>query len=528
MELSRREFLKTAAAGAAVMAASGIVGPVLAAEAESSAAIGLKNPEWLEESTVIAEPITAWDAEETYDVVVVGAGTAGVPAALSAFEEGASVCVLQKVDCAVSQGNTCSGIDLDVSDDPAIMHYVEVTNKNCNYRGNTAMIRKYFYESGEAVKWYYEQGLAAGLDSMTLTSSPTAYEGLGVVARISVRAGTKPVDTGTAMRAIANMAEEKGVVFHYYTPAVQLVKEEGRVIAVIGERDDGTYIRVNANKGVILATGDYQNNPVMVEDLLPDIMRLDKKQAFKTGDGHLLGILAGGVMEPVGHTKMCHDFDSGPMFDEPFLNVDDNGERFMNEHMEMSLIANVLRTHYHPGWYSQIFDDAYIEKMAAYGGRGTSKENLETYIPGFVENPVGVRKELIDTHRYDTLDELAEALGIPAENLKATVARYNELCDEGFDEDFGKEPKYMQKIDTPPYWGIHKHLRVSAITSGIMSSLDGEVLDESGAPIPGLFVAGNVAGQFYGSTDYPLHMPGMSIGRCVTAGRVLGKYVAKL
>lgn len=266
----------------------------------------------------------------------------------------------------------------------------------------------------------------------------------------------------------------------------------------------------------------------MVAKYCPDLSVFDKKQIQKTGDGHLMGVLAGGAIEPVGHTKMVHDSDSGPMHLEPFFAVNENGERFMNEEILFENKNGILRNQPRPGWFSTIFDSNYFDQCKAWGGNPADLDTLTKFIPGAVENPKGVYTYLIDTHKADTLEELAEMLGIPADALVASVERYNEICAQGFDPDFGKKAKHLAPIDTPPFYGIHKHFRVSAICSGIMSNENGEVLDTEGNVIPGLFAAGNVAGQFYGGTDYPMHSKGMSLGRCYTFGRLTGKYVANL
>ena len=130
---------------------------------------------------------------------------------------------------------------------------------------------------------------------------------------------------------LAEFAASKGVEFFYSTPGVQLIKDDsGRVTGVVG-KDGNKFIKFNATKGVILSTGDYQNNQSLVERYCPDVKEFDRKQNNKTGDGILMSMAAGAGLVPVGHAHMMHDFDSGPMFNEPFLMVNENGERFMNE-----------------------------------------------------------------------------------------------------------------------------------------------------------------------------------------------------
>ena len=149
---------------------------------------------------------------------------------------------------------------------------------------------------------------------------------------------------------------------------------------------------------------------------------------------------------------------------------------------------------------------------------------MTKYIPGAVENPEGVFTNLLDTYKADTLDELAELLDIPADALKASVERYNELCDQGADVDFGKNMKYMHKIEKAPFWGIRKHIRVSSIDSGVNTNANGQALDADGNVIEGLYCVGNLGGTFYGGADYPFHQTGLSLGRCYTFGMIAAKH----
>ena len=278
----------------------------------------------------------------------------------------------------------------------------------------------------------------------------------------------------------------------------------------------------------------------MVERRCPDIKDFDKKQFGKTGDGHVMAISAGAKMEPLGHTKMMHDFDSALMWEEPFLYVNMEGERFTNEYTGFVYMGNLLK--YQPaykgsmldpehresgskGWYCTIYDSDYVnwDKDSFVSGM-VPPAVMEKFIPGAVENPQGVFKNLIDLHRCDTLEELAKELDIPADKLKASVERYNELCEKGCDTDFGKPAKYLHKIAKPPFWGARKHIRVSAEVSGVITNENAQALDADGKPIPGLYCAGNLGGPFYGGADYPFHQTGLSLGRCYTFGMIAAKH----
>lgn len=537
MELNRRDFLKGALAmGAAGAAGAGLAGcaPSGGENPKTAETGGIEYPAGLqasdfEDSPVEIEPITEFSEEKTYDVVVVGAGTGGVPAALSALEEGATVAVLQKESKPISQGGTCSGVLLDESDEQGVMNYIQGFLEDCGWRADRGLAETYAKYSGEAIRWMQVRTAEAGFPPyMVRPTAVTEYEDGSKCSRRSIMFGPKPYNNGTMIEHLADMAAERGVEFFYSTPGVQLVTDEsGAVTGVIG-KSGNDYIKFNATKGVILSTGDYQNNQSLVERYCPDVKDFDRKQTNKTGDGILMAMAIGGGFVPVGHSHMMHDFDSGPMFDEPFLTVNENGERFMNEDCIFEEINCVLRNQPKPGWYSQIFDDDYIAQVTEWGGKPTEKEKMQNYMPDVEmdrspESGANVIEGLIDTYCCDTLDELAGKLGIPADALKKSVERYNELCDAGFDADFGKQAKYLKKIEKAPYWGIHKHVRVSALCAGATVNENYQATrGVGGEVIPNLWVTGFSAGQLCGAPDWSMYQGGMSAGHCIMTGRICG------
>ena len=229
---------------------------------------------------------------------------------------------------------------------------------------------------------------------------------------------------------------------------------------------------------------------------------------------------------------MLHDFDGGPgsMADMPFLAVKNDGTRFCDETLGMSLMNNFLRSEADQGDYNQIFDSNYMTAAAEWPGKLFDPEAIKVYMPEEDGEKTGVFKDQIATFKADTLEELAEKLGITdTAAFVESVKRYNECVAAGKDLDFGKEAKWLTAIDTPPFYGIHRHVRVSAVVSGVNVGPNMEVLAvETNEPIPGLFAIGNTAGNFYGGVDYSMYMPGLSLGRAHTQGYVTGKYVASL
>lgn len=513
----------------------------------------------------------------TYDIVVVGAGASGVPAAGFAAELGARTALLQKGSGVISQGNCGSAIIRSRSTEAGIARWIHHTNSLCDWRADTKLLRAYADNSEEAMMWVLnrsgltketEYGDGSKVDSNT-DSAKLLNDGGKICAFRCTSGdftgvwndrgntydygdehcyffapwiGPKPLNVGNALRtAVDRVREETGRLDVYYsTPAVQLITDGGRVTGVIAKSADG-YIRFEA-KDVILATGDYTNNAAMVRHWCPDIADFDKKQFGKTGDGHLLAMSAGAVMEPQGHTKMMHDFDSALMFEEPFLYLNMNGERFTNEYTGFVYMGNVLRGQPSykgsmldadhksgsKGWYCTIYDSDYVnwDKDSFVDGM-VPPFVMEKFIPGAVEEPQGVFKNLIDLHRCDTLEELAKELDIPYENMKCSVDRYNELCEKGCDTDFGKPSKYMHKIEKAPFWGARKHIRVSAEVSGVLTNEHGQGLDAGGNVIDGLYCVGNLGGGFYGGADYPFHQTGLSLGKCYTFGMIAAKHAVK-
>lgn len=537
--LSRRSFLGRAAGGAAAAGLFGLGAPALAAgEPGAKAEAFARSTDGGATLTFLPKPKPIRDREiaETlmFDVVVVGAGASGVPAALSAAENGAKVAVVQKAPFALSQGNTGSGVDLAASDKAGVEALVARLISDSNHRCDPKLVRQWAYHSGEAVRWVIDRAKRGGA-TVVDQGSPVQRAILKVngysMGYVTSFFGPKPYTTGDGMRALAKTAEQAGVKFFFQMPAVQLVQNRsGEVQGVIARGEDGKYRKFLAKKGVILATGDYQNNKAMSDYFVPDVKHLGRKQLDKTGDGFAMAYWAGGVFEPIGHTKMLHDFDAGPasMCDMPFLAVDRKGRRFVNETVEMSLLNNYLKDAENAGHYSQVFDADYMTQAATWPGKLVPPEGLKNYMPDEPGPKKGVFESQVNTHKADTLEELARKIEVDPATLVATVKRYNEVVASGKDSDFGKPAQYLAPVLKAPFFGIHRRVRVSAICSGMLVNENHQALNSDGKPIKGLYLIGNLGGGFYGGVDYPLTVFGLSLGRCYTFGYLTGRHVARL
>ena len=145
-------------------------------------------------------------------------------------------------------------------------------------------------------------------------------------------------------------------------------------------------------------------------------------------------------------------------------------------------------------------------------------EVQDKMLPGLIKNGY--------VQKADSIEELAKKLGLPAEQLKKTVKRYNELAYKGVDTDFGKEKHRLSPLDKPPFYGAKNSGWLLCTLDGIVVDKNLNACDENGDPIPGLYVIGNDSGSYF-ANEYPNLATGMACGRTVTFGRVIGRKLAK-
>ena len=168
--------------------------------------------------------------------------------------------------------------------------------------------------------------------------------------------------------------------------------------------------------------------------------------------------------------------------------------------------------------YASIFDDNWREDVQVFHTIGCSAgtrngiERADQMYMGQIEKG--------NAFEADTLEELADKLGFDGEakeTFLATVARYNELAEKGEDEDFGKLPYHLSKIEKAPFRGFWMGACLLTTEQGILINEKAQAIDENREPIPGLFVTGDCSGGFF-VNNYPCLMAGIAMGRTMTFG----------
>jgi succinate dehydrogenase/fumarate reductase flavoprotein subunit len=546
-------------------------------EVDSSDWLG--SPPGITESMLTASPKTA-------DVVVVGAGISGLSAARAAAEAGADVIVIEKRNDIFIRG-LCFGalnssyqksIGYELTD-PQLMEAALELHKLSGNRANLALWVKWAFESGAAFDWFAGAFTEQGSGYTPVTDFPllgaqkgaTAADGTGAFSGAGTNdrgyylqyyplVGTNITGVSTemrgwphyatshnfqtatgmdgnwplALRAQKNAAEKNGAQFVFDSEAKELILDgAGNVVGVYVEGPDG-YFKVTANKGVILATGDYSGDKKMVTYLCPEYKAMtgsefyanyDGSPAGGTGDGHKMAIWAGGMMEPSPHAPMAHSMNFFSQIGvASALQLNANGERFMNEDVSGQLITNGTSRQPNRLGY-QIYDSdvaTYLPKVMndSHGALDFSNNADVASIQAAITalDPAGqamTLEALVEQMFPGNADAQANAL--------AAITRYNQLAAAGFDADFGVEADKMWPLLQPPYFFGGNFVAGAVITSGVMVNSDLRVLKAADyKPIPGLWAVGNTAGGRYAG-DYPVHgAAATSHGTAVTFGKSAG------
>ncbi len=485
-------------------------------------------------------------------VLIAGGGSAGLTAAATAAELGLKVLLIEakrfftpmrkEIGAVGSRIQKAEDIEIDIGE--MVRQQVMYASAYIDQKLPLIWAR----ESGEMMDWYEQLVTAAGAKMMlqggyqykvepgSFTKFPTGHNSTW----------PKGVD---AVKVITKYAKEHGAQFRMQTGLVKLEKNNGCVTgAIVKDMKTGEYLRVNATKGVIVATGGYAKNKKMLKALQPMTALMSGfviSEGATMGDGIKACLWAGAKMDdchtsilfdrcaimphetPATRKKVGHPTE---FVGQPFLKVDLKGRRFINESTPYDFIIH--RAYSLPGQcYCVIFDSGFREDTKRFELAGCSRMhpfNNGTPCSRPLEDNVVLLESMVREGRVikaDTIKGLAEGLGIPAETLEKTVDRYNVLYDKQCDEDFGKEAYRLSEIRKPPYYGVRSCAFLLGTLDGIRIDENMNAIDENGDAIPGLYVVGNDSGGYYANTYMNLATGGCA-GRNMTFARRAARVIA--
>ena len=546
-ELSRRAFLQAAALGTAGVAGVGLLAacgsPAGGAEgaganagSQGAGAQGGGPPagDWLGSAPEIAEADVT--RTEYTDIAVIGSGAAGSFSAVGALEKKAKVLVLEKHRSYHNGGSSVSFLNSkyqlshgspELDPTQLLYAYIRGVQHGCDF----SLIAKWAYRSGEIFDYIVDNIIEPAGDRLEIklvdqtTGDPELDDFYNTYIEIGTPGGNSMAEgLGPFLGVVHDFIRGKGGEIRYNTPVQKLEADAtGRVTGVIAKDEDGTYYRASAAKAVIVCTGSYGSNEAMTSEFQsPRIASLFKEMnvyammmkeppaaPLDTGDGHRMLCWSGATMEERTHSYNGWVVGSAPGF--PFLMVNLSGRRFTNEAQSILMLPpTVVEQPGTPIGSWKILDSDY----ASVGMRNCMDPN-EAIKDDQLANGVVV----------DTIEGLAAQMEVDPVVLKATVDRYNELCDKGFDEDFGKLPKYLKPVRTPPFYADREMAMMAVTLGGVKVGSNLEVLDAKGEPIPGLYAAGNTVGRRFG-WNYEAECYGMTNALGITHGFLAGQAAA--
>ncbi len=535
--VTRRDFLKK---GATLGAGATALGPLAAGETRAQ---------------------DSWDMSA--DFVTIGAGTAGLAAAVSALDNGASVIMVEEnVD--IGGHGMCSGgnvhlgggtsnqtkFGVEDSADQVYLDWVRHDHRASRY-SDRDLVRVFADENAPTFEFLLENGVqfqdhlvGPGAASTVRRQQRTVQWPIA-----SERVTHHPTRVGSGLvRALEKSAREKGVEIlleHRMKGIVRESPDSGRVVGVTAE-NDGRTVNIRAVKGVLIATGGSTSNLNLRRTFDPRLTEeyqvAGEPWSRQSGDGEIAAMAVGASLWATANqtaeggiaiSKTSHigcRWGYASLIWQPDALVFDRAKASgltVRDWQDLILVNRTGRRFWNEadGGYD------YFAAAMAYNG-DTAKRNGGGPIWAVFDSEAVAREgwdprpPIVDPDGYffsaDTIGDLARNIGnpyqsgpIPPDVLEETAARYNSFVDMGVDPDFEK-PTPLYKIETPPFYAAWSTPILHDSLTGLRTNAKAQVMDTHGQVIPGLYCAGESQGGF------AQH----GLGRCLVFGRIAGRDAA--
>ena len=453
-----------------------------------------------------AAAVPAEKTDETLDcdVLIVGAGGAGLTAAVRANQEGAKVLVIEKMPLVggnslkASGGMNCAGTKFQEAagiTDSGVQEFIEDTMNGGHQLNDLALVTTMAENSAEAVEWL--ESIGAPLPKVAATGG-TTHKYLH-----SPEDGS-PVGSYLVAK-LSEEAEKEGIEVMLNTRATELIMADGAVVGAKAEDDAHNYT-INA-KAVILATGGFGANFELMCKYNPSLKNaVTTNHPGATGDGIGMAMAVGAAtvdMEQIQLHPTVYQATSMLVSEKMrslgAILVNQEGKRFTNDLSTRDAVsaAELEQT---GGYAYIIFDQNLVDhnKSAAQ----------------YIEQGMAVTG--------DTYEALAEAMGVDVDAFVATMDTWNAAVAAGVDEEFGRNNGMDDDLSTAPYYAIQIAPGIHHTMGGIKIDTDTEVIDTAGNVIPGLYAAGETTGGVHGGN----RIGGNAVCDFVVFGRIAGANAA--
>ena len=535
----------------------GVSGATQTSKAIIEAATAALKQAGLEPSDLVSKNTSttkAKDIEETVDVVVVGAGGAGMTAAITATDAGKKVIVVESQP--IAGGNSvrstggmnaaktpyqdknefkeAAGVEKTLATaaekfaDNATITALATTVKSqwdayqANPQGyfdsvelmeldtmiggkgknNPELVKALAENSADAIEW--------------LASIGAEVKNVGAFGGASVKRIHRPVNADGKVTAVGayivpileKNLQDRNVQFLFDTTANEIIMKDGKAVGIKGTGKDGHKVTINA-KSVVIATGGFGANAEMVEKYKPELKGFATTNAEGAqGQGIDMATAAGAAtvdmdqiqIHPTVHIEEdgnAHLITEGLRGDGAIL-VNTEGKRFYDEVSTRDKVsAAIIAQPEKSAWL--IVDQSMVDKSAV--------------IAGYIKSGYTVTGA--------TYEELAKAMGVDEATFTSTMNTWNQAVEAKSDAEFGRT-SFANPLTAAPYYAIKITPAVHHTMGGIVINPKAEVLNEKGEAIPGLFAAGEVTGGVHGAN----RLGGNAVADFVVFGRISGQSAA--
>ena len=456
------------------------------------------------DASTLVKQVAAQTAEKTQetrdvDVVIVGAGGAGMSAAITAKQQGKTVLLLEKMPYVGGNTTKATGgmnaaethyqAEQGITD--SVEQFVEDTMKGGHNINNPDLVRTLAEKSADAINW---------LDEIGAPLPKVSFSGGATNARIHAPADGSGVGS-YLVNCFSETMEKLGIEVLLETKANEIIMVDGAAAGVKAESPDKE-LTINA-KAVILTTGGFGANEEMYCTYRPDLRGTVTTNApGATGDGIVMAQAVGADLVDIDQIQLHPTVEQatsmliteGVRGDGAIL-VNQSGVRFVNELQTRDVVSAAELEQ--EGQYAYVIFDQNLRE----GLKATEK---------YIKNGIVTEGE--------TIEALAEKLGIDPAVLAKTLADWNDAVAAGEDKEFGRTTGMEHDLSKAPYYAIKVAPGIHHTMGGVKINTNTQVIDTNGNVIPGLFAAGEVTGGVHGGN----RIGGNAVADIVVYGRIAG------